>query len=101
NELLELIDLYKTNYPDLITRVKLEKNIGLGLALNEGLKACRNELVGRMDTDDISLANRFELQLKRFEKKEKLVILGTQNLEFDQDYTSPTTQRKVPENYHD
>ena len=46
--------------------VKLEKNSGLGLALAEGIKHCSNELVARMDTDDICVPDRFERQLNAF-----------------------------------
>lgn len=46
--------------------VKLEKNSGLGLALAEGIKHCSNELVARMDTDDICVPDRFEIQLNCF-----------------------------------
>ncbi len=40
----------------------------MGKALNEGIRKCRNELVARMDTDDISLPNRCELQIAEFMK---------------------------------
>ena len=46
--------------------VRLEKNAGLGNALNEGLKYCKNELIARMDSDDISRPERCEKQLKVF-----------------------------------
>ena len=48
--------------------VKLAKNMGLGNALNIGLSACTYDLVARMDSDDLSLPNRFEAQLKVFEE---------------------------------
>ena len=41
----------------VLTVVRLEKNMGLGNALSEGLRHCRNELVARMDSDDISCYN--------------------------------------------
>ena len=65
-ELYTVVEEYKAKYPDLLHIVVNEKNLGLGLALNEGLKVCRNELVARMDTDDISKPDRCEKQLKRF-----------------------------------
>ena len=34
--------------------VRLTRNSGLGDALNKGIKHCKNELVARMDSDDIS-----------------------------------------------
>lgn len=35
---------------EILMVVRLEKNVGLGNALNEGIKHCRNELVARMDS---------------------------------------------------
>ncbi len=70
-ELYAILD----EYP-MLHRVKNEKNLGLGLALNEGLKVCRNELVARMDTDDISKPDRCEKQLRRFEEKPELAIVA-------------------------
>lgn len=43
--------------------VRLAKNGGLGNALNEGIKHCKNELVARMDTDDIAYPDRCENRL--------------------------------------
>src|SRR5699024_910170 len=47
-----ILDQYSMAYPDLFSIVLLHENVGLGKALNEGLKYCRNELVARMDADD-------------------------------------------------
>lgn len=47
--------------------IRLEKNGGLGNALNVGIKECQNELVARMDSDDISRPDRCERQLKTFQ----------------------------------
>jgi glycosyltransferase involved in cell wall biosynthesis len=46
-----------------LTIVPLPENNGLGAALNVGLKQCWFDLVARMDSDDISLPDRFEKQL--------------------------------------
>lgn len=46
--------------------VRLAKNGGLGNALNEGIKHCKNELIARMDSDDISYLNRCEKQISVF-----------------------------------
>jgi len=92
DELYAVLD----EYGEQLHRVKNEKNIGLGLALNNGLNACRNELVARMDTDDISKPTRCEKQLKRFEEKPELSIVGAWVDEF---YTSPdevVSTRAVP-----
>src|SRR5690625_1244507 len=65
-ELEEIIEQYAPLRAELFTIVPIEENIGLGKALDVGLKHCRNELVARMDTDDISLPNRCEKQVQAF-----------------------------------
>ena len=65
-----------------IVSVQLEKNKGLGLALNEGIKVVKNDLIARMDSDDYSLPERCEKQVKEFEKNPKLAIVGCPVLEF-------------------
>lgn len=53
-----------------------KKNISV--ALNYGLTKCKNELVARMDSDDIMLPNRLRLQQQAFLKNPNLDILGGQ-----------------------
>lgn len=83
-------------YGDKITRVRNEKNLGLGLALNVGLKVCRNDLVARMDTDDISKPERCEKQLKRFEERPELAIVGAWVDEFTVSPKQIVSTRAVP-----
>ena len=51
---------------EVLNIVRLEKNSGLGNALNEGIKHCKNELVARMDSDDIAYTDRCEKQMSVF-----------------------------------
>ena len=83
------------SYP-ILHRVKNETNLGLGLALNAGLKECRNELVARMDTDDCSKPDRCEKQLARFLEKPYLSIVGSHIDEFVDDISNVISQRIVP-----
>lgn len=82
-------------YP-ILRRVKNETNLGLGLALNVGLKECRNELVARMDTDDCSKPARCAKQLARFAEKPYLAIVGSHIDEFVGDTSNVISQRIVP-----
>ena len=66
-----------------IVSVKLLTNSGLAVALNEGLKHCKYELVARMDSDDVALPERFEKQVSEFLKDEHLDILGGFAQEFN------------------
>ena len=63
--------LYEIFY---VTRkdVILPENKGLGIALSYGILECSNEIVARMDTDDIAREDRFEIQLKEFEENPNL-----------------------------
>lgn len=63
-ELYEVIDEYKDKYP-IFNIVKNETNLGLGLALAKGVNASKNEILARMDTDDIIPFDRFEKQLAK------------------------------------
>ena len=83
------------DYP-ILHRIKNETNLGLGLALNVGLKECRNELVARMDTDDCSKPDRCEKQLERFFEKPYLAIVGSHIDEFVGEPSNVISQRIVP-----
>ena len=45
NKLEIIIDDFVINYPKLFTIIKLEKNVGLSLAMAKGLPKCKNEIV--------------------------------------------------------
>lgn len=77
--LLELIadnkDLFKIYY--------LKTNRGLGLALNYGIKKCRNKLIARFDSDDINLKNRLKIQYDILTKNSDISLIGSDVLEFN------------------
>lgn len=95
-DLSDLLIKYSNEFKEIFTIIELEKNLGLGLALNEGLKKTRNNLVARMDSDDISHEERCEKQLKEFIDEDDLVIVGTQIDEFFDNPKNITGSRKVP-----
>lgn len=78
--------------------VELPFNQGLGKALNAGLTYCSNELIARMDTDDICCPDRLFMQYNRFADDEELDICGTQIYEFDSrlDEGSELEKKNVP-----
>lgn len=96
DELYEVVKEYGEKYPDLFNVVINKTNLGLGPALNRGLSCCRNELVARMDTDDISKSDRCEKQLKTFEEDKELSITGGQIEEFIDRPENVSGRRIVP-----
>lgn len=89
------------DYEQYIVRVKNEKNVGLGLALKKGLLVCKNELIARMDTDDIAYPTRFEKQLRLFQENPDLDICGGMITEFIDDENNIIGKRVVPEKDQD
>lgn len=65
-ELDSVIKKKQQEMKNILNVVQLKKNAGLGNALNKGIQQCKNELVARMDSDDISYPDRCEKQLMVF-----------------------------------
>ena len=99
--LQNVIDKYVNDYSDVFTYLPLEQNGGLGNALRYGLTYCRNELIGRMDTDDISVSNRFEKQLEFMKNNPDVDILGGNISEFTNEPTEIVDYRIVPQTHED
>ena len=70
----EIILSYKDSR---IVYIKNEKNMGIVYTLNRGLDAAKGEFIARMDSDDISLPERFCEQIKFLEKHKNIAVLGT------------------------
>jgi len=96
SDLNAVINKYVKEEPYLFTIVQLAENIGLGKALDEGLKHCRNELIARMDTDDISLPNRCREQIQMFLDDPELSLVGTMIDEFYDTPDNIVSSRIVP-----
>ncbi len=94
DEILKEIDNFQKTCK-VLKVVKQEENMGLGKTLNNGLEHCTNEIVARMDSDDISLPNRFEEQLKVISEGYDLV--GSNLEEFIDNPDEVVSERIVPE----
>lgn len=94
-ELEKLVCSYERAHPEIHV-VRLPVNMGLGKALNEGLPVCKNELIARMDSDDISMPERCEKQVRAFEEDPALDIVGCPVKEFVGTPDNVVGQRTVP-----
>ena len=81
-ELDRLLDEYEARYPKIFNIIRLKQNGGLGKALKLGVESAKYDIVARMDSDDICLPNRFELQLRYLEQHPDVDIIGGQMTEF-------------------
>ena len=82
NEQLDaVIDKYRKQYP-IFKILRLKDNGGLGNALKLAVENASNEIIARMDSDDISVSDRFEQQLKFFSNHPEVDIVGGNITEF-------------------
>jgi glycosyltransferase involved in cell wall biosynthesis len=95
-ELDAVIKEEQQKFGPVLLVLRLEKNGGLGKALNEGLKICKNENVARMDSDDISRPYRCEKQLELFERYPDICLSSGTVSEFITDPKRPTGKRTLP-----
>lgn len=95
-ELNQVIAQQKQVYGDRLNVIVLKERVGLGEALNQGMKHCRHNIVARMDSDDVSKPERMEKQLKVM-KEQKIVIVGSAVEEFSETTDKVMAVRKMPE----
>lgn len=96
DELNNIIDKYTSKY-DIIKVIRLPINKGLGNALKIAVENATNELIARMDSDDISLHTRFEEQLNFFKQNAELDIIGGNISEFIDFESNIVAYRNVPQ----
>ena len=82
---------------NILQVVRLPQNVGLGRALNAGLRHCRCELVARMDSDDISYPDRCEKQVKVFAAHPEISVCSGIVEEFSADVQVVDSRRVPPE----
>ena len=92
-ELYDEIEQIKSEIP-ILKVYQLPNNVGSGPASCFGVKKCNTELIARMDSDDYSEETRFEKQIKAFEENPNLIMVGTNILEKNTEFTALKT---VPE----
>lgn len=100
-ELENVIQYYYENNKDVLEILKLENNLGLGAALNIGLKVCKHRYVARMDSDDYSLPNRLEEQMKFICEHPDYDVIGSNIIEYDELLENKIDVKEVPENDSD
>lgn len=92
-ELYDEIDQIKSEIP-ILQVYQLDTNVGSGPASRFGVEKCNTDLIARMDSDDYSEETRFEKQIKAFEENPNLIMVGTNILEKNTEFTALKT---VPE----
>lgn len=93
-DLENVLNRYDAKYPGLFNFVSYDVNHGLGYALRQGMLACSNEIVARMDTDDIARPDRMEKQLAAIDGG--LDMVGSDVIEFVTSPNDPVAVTDLP-----
>lgn len=96
DELNVIVKSFESEYSEIFNSIRLIENVGTGLAANEGIKACKYDLIVKMDSDDICMPTRCQKQLLMFLKNPKLDMVGAYIQEFDSETDELLAVKKTP-----
>ena len=95
SDLDSVIEKYQNKYP-IFKVIRLSENKGLGNALKLAVENSSYELIARMDSDDVSLPDRFEQQIRFFNDNPEIDIVGGDISEFIGTENNIVGKRVVP-----
>ena len=81
----------KTRFTRVVYK-KMDINVGIAKCLNIGIQLCTNEIIIKMDSDDIMVPNRITTQIKFIIDNPDCVMCGS-NIQFF--HTEPNTNEKI------
>lgn len=96
DKLKELIVHKTRDEANLYNVIWLPENKGLGNALRVGVENARYEIMARMDSDDVSVPDRFEKQIAYMEAHPDCDVVGGQITEFIDSESNIVGKREVP-----
>lgn len=81
---------------DLIRSIRMVENVGISLALQEGLRHCQYEYIMRMDSDDICYPRRFEVQMQYMLNNPDVTMISSSVEQFDFSMKEKVGERLLP-----
>lgn len=94
DELNKTIEDFANKAP--VKTICLKKNMGLGIALAIGIKECSNDVIARMDSDDIASPDRFAKQINYMLLHPWISLLSSNIAEFITEPSATCSIRNVP-----
>lgn len=91
--LCSVVDAWKKILDSKLVVIEKPVNQGLAAALNDAIEVAHGDLIARMDSDDISLPDRFMLQEQYMDEHPEVDILGGSIREFNDEGTLSAVQR--------
>ena len=88
----EVAERYRRTYPERITLLKNEQNMGLNYTLNRCLSIADGAYIARQDGDDVSMPTRFEKEAAILDAFPDIAIVSTAMTYFDEIVSGPIVQ---------
>lgn len=98
-EIDSMIAKYVEKNKKIFNVIRLKNNVGLGAALRQGVLMCKNNLIARMDSDDIAKLKRCEVELEYLVEHPVVALVGSNVSEFDDDPQNPLRIKNMPIGY--
>ncbi len=95
DDINNVIEKYSNKYP-IFNVIRLENNLGLGNALKLAVEKAKFDLIARMDSDDVSVPDRFEQQLLFMDLNSDVDVVGGNITEFIGEESNIVASRIVP-----
>lgn len=95
NELDSILDDFDRKYFEIVKLVINKENKGLAYSLQKGLGYCDNQIIARVDSDDINYEKRFLTEFNYLNENPKVSVVGCQIEEYDPNVGNLGV-RKVP-----
>ena len=86
DDLKIVLNNWRTRLGSQLKFIENKENLGLTKSLNKGLKVASGNYIARMDSDDISLASRFQMQKDYLDRHPDVAIIGGALQEFDSEH---------------
>ena len=100
SELACIVNQWEKKLGEKLEVIRNEQNIGLTKSLIKGISVIKTDYIARMDSDDISLPERFTRQAEFLDSHHEISIVGSDIIEFS-DTAGELGIRKYPRNTDD
>lgn len=100
SELACIVNQWEKKLGEKLEVIRNEQNIGLTKSLIKGISVIKTDYIARMDSDDISLPERFTRQAEFLDSHPEISIVGSDIIEFS-DTAGELGIRKYPRNTDD